>query len=241
MIVNPSERGWDIIFQQAHALLAGQLALQWQRKERPLRWTETLAAIIDHDDGQRGWRKGAHLTEAGAPMDFTMLEFDLNQARNVVDNARYRSRWIALLTSMHTSTLYERLRGRDKETDIFLDEQWNYQHKLRRSLQIKKQEAESAYSLLFLCDACSLVLCKNEVPAGGRKLELGKGPTGHSHFIYAKDEITLSVDPWPFEGTKFQLTTEVFHLDQLNYQNDQELHQALGCAEVRTKSWQFHK
>lgn len=241
MIVNPSERGWEIIFQQAHALLAGQLALQWHRKERPLRWTETLAAIIDHDDGQRGWRKGAHLTEAGAPMDFTMLEFDLNQARNVVDNARYRSRWITLLTSMHTSALYERLRGRDKKTDAFLDEQRNYQHKLRRSLQIKKEEAESTYRLMFLCDACSLVLCKNEVPAGGRKLELGKGPSGHSLFIYIKDDSTFSIDPWPFESMQFQLAVEAFHLDQLTFQNDQELYEALDGAEIKVKNWQLHK
>lgn len=241
MIVNPSERGWDVIFQRAHALLAGQLAIQWNIRERPTRWTETLAAIIDHDDGQKDWRKGAHLTEAGAPMDFTIPVFDLEQAKNVVDHARYRSRWIALLISMHASALYEKLRGQNKAIDAFLDEQHGYQTKLRESLQVKKEEAEHAYRLMFLCDACSLILCKEEVPAGGRKLELGEGPGGQSHFIYAKDEFTFSVNPWPFETTRFQVAIELFHLDQLAYKSDHALYEALDRAEIQEKKWYFEK
>ncbi len=241
MIVNASERGWDIIFQRNHALLAGQLAMQWKADQRPARWTETLAAIIDHDDGQKDWRAGNHLTEAGAPMDFTLLEMDLGQAKRVVDNARYRSRWIALLTSLHTLALYEKLRGKDKATDEFLDEQQAYQAKLRRSLQIKKEDAEKAYRLMFLCDACSLVLCKNEVPAGGRKLELGKGTDEKSYFIYAKNEALFSIEPWPFELTPFQVSTEIFHVNPLVYQNDKALYEALDQADIVEKTWHFEK
>jgi hypothetical protein len=35
MIVNLSKDGWDIIYHRAHALLAAQLAGQWQRAMRP--------------------------------------------------------------------------------------------------------------------------------------------------------------------------------------------------------------
>ncbi len=241
MIVNATQKGWDIIFQRAHALLAGQLAMQWKISQRPKRWTETLAAIVDHDDGQKDWKKGEHLTEAGAPMDFTMRQLDLPQARQVVANARYRSRWIALLTSMHTSALYEPLRGTNKETDTFLDEQQDYQTKLRRSLQVNKEKAKATYSLMFLCDACSLILAKNEVPAGGRKLELGVTPAGKSCFIFEKEENIYSTDPWLFEADHFQVSVEVFHLDQLTFKSDRALYEALDQAEVLEKKWSFQR
>ncbi len=210
MIVNATSQGWQIIFQRTHALLAGKIAMHWRDKPIPEKWTETLAAIIDHDDGQRDWHSRVHLTEAGAPMDFTMLELDLEQAKNTVDQARYRSRWIALLTSLHTSALYEKLRGQHKETDAFLNEQHVYQKKLMRSLSVKKEEVERTYHLMFLCDACSLVLCKDEVPVGGRKLELGADPNGASCFIFAKKEIVFSIDPWPFEADSFEVDIEFF-------------------------------
>ncbi len=241
MIVNSTEKGWDIIFQRAHALLAGQLAMQWKNTQRPDRWTETLAAIVDHDDGQRDWRKGEHLTAAGAPMDFTLRELDLEQAKKVVDNARYRSRWIALLTSMHTSALYEKLRGDSQAVNEFLDEQQTYQSKLRRALSVKKEEAQRAYRLMFLCDACSLVLCKDEVPAGGRRLELGKDPIGQRCFIFEKEENVISVEPWPFEMNQFQVTAEAFHLNQLSFNSDQALYEALDHAELYEKVWYFHR
>lgn len=239
MIVNASENGWNIIFQRAHAQLAGQLAMQWKVSQRPERWTETLAAIIDHDDGQKDWREGAHLTEAGAPMDFTLQELDLQQARHVVDNARYRSRWIALLTSMHTSALYEKLRGTNSETDDFLDEQKAYQSKLRHSLKINKEIAEAAYHIMFICDACSLVLAKNEVPAGGRKLELGKDPDGKSCFIFEKQGNCYSIDPWPFESNQFQVFIEIFQINQLAFKSDSELYEAFDQAETIEKKWNF--
>lgn len=241
MIVNVSQKGWEIIFQRAHALLAGQIAMQWKINQRPPWWTETLAAIIDHDDGQKEWHKGEHLTDAGAPMDFTILELDLYQAKNTVKNARYRSRWIALLTSIHTSTLYEKIRGQSKDIDNFLDEQQSYQQKLRLSLKVKKEDVERAYRVMFLCDACSLVLCKNEVPAGGRKLELGICPKGESCFIHAKEEGLFTVTPWLFEASQFQVSVESFHLDQLAYRNDQALSEALDRAEIKVKHWQFQK
>lgn len=239
MIVNATDQGWHIIFQRAHALLAGKIAMHWKNKPSPERWAETLAAIIDHDDGQKDWRQGEHLTEAGAPLDFTIQTLDLEQARRVVDNARYRSQWIALLTSMHTSALYERLRGQRKELDAFLDEQLSYQAKLQHSLKVKKKEAKAAYNLMFLCDACSLILCKDEVPAGGRKLEIGHDLEQQHYFIYEKEENVLSITPWPFEESSFELSVEVFQLTQLTFKNDHELYESLDSAETTTRIWTF--
>ena len=240
MIVNQTKAGWNIIFQQAHALLAGKVAMQWKVRERPEPWADVLSAIVDHDDGQRDWQTRAHLTEAGAPLDFTEQPLDFAQAKRTVNSARYRSRWIALLTSMHTITLYERLRGTiSKELDEFLDEQQHYQQKLRRSLSIRKEEAEKMYRLVFFCDACSLVLCKNEVPGNGNRLELAATPDQQTAYIFQRDDETLSIDPWPFESSTFTVEADVFRLRQLAFKDDQELHEALDQAEVVSRAWTF--
>ena len=42
MIVNYTDRGWEIISQRAHGLLAAQAAMAWRVKDRPERWTETV-------------------------------------------------------------------------------------------------------------------------------------------------------------------------------------------------------
>ncbi len=239
MIVNSTEAGWEIIFQRAHALLAGKIAMQWKISERPQPWTDVLSAIVDHDDGQRDWQTRQHLTEAGAPLDFTYQELDLPQAKRTVSNARYRSRWIALLTSMHATALYERLRGTSSALDEFLDEQQHYQQKLRRNVGIRKEEAEEMYRLVFFCDACSLVLCKNEVPGNGNRLELAPIPGRQTAYIFQRDDDALSINPWPFEADTFTVEVDVFRLRQLSFKDDQELYEALDQAEVISQPWTF--
>jgi hypothetical protein len=238
MIVNQTKAGWDIIFQRAHALLAGKIAMQWQVDERPEPWTDVLSAIVDHDDGQRDWQGRNHLTDVGAPLDFTQQGLDFAQTKQTVNNARYRSRWIALLTSMHTSTLYEPLRDTDKDLAVFLDEQQDYQQKLRRSVGIRKAEAEALYRFVFFCDACSLVLCKNEVPTNGNRLELAPTAAGQPAYIFQKGE-KFSIDPWPFEESSFAVDVDVFQLKQLSFKDDQELYEALDRAEVVSQRWTF--
>ena len=241
MIVNQAEGGWNIIFQQSHALLAGKVAMQWKTSERPEPWTDVLSAIIDHDDGQQDWHDRQHLTKAGAPRDFTFQELDMVQAKRTVNNARYRSRWIALLTSMHTSALYERLRGTNPDIDTFLNEQRHYQEKLRRNVGLRKAEAEGMYRFVFFCDACSLVLCKNEVPNNGNRLELAELPDKRTAFIFYQDDQHVSVEPWPFEKASFTIEVDVFTLKQLSFANDEALYEALDRAEVQTKEWTFRK
>ena len=64
MIVNQVEQGWDIVFQRAHAILAAQIALGWKVSERPEPWTELVAAIADHDDGQARRRRAGRADRA---------------------------------------------------------------------------------------------------------------------------------------------------------------------------------
>ena len=111
MILNLVENGWEVIYHRAHALLAAQLAGQWKKSESPLRLYETIAAISHHDDLEREW-EGNQLTEAGAPLDFTLdKKTSLKKLRELTTNSRYRGRWVAMLISMHTSFLNEGKRG----------------------------------------------------------------------------------------------------------------------------------
>ncbi len=162
MIVNATPNGWEIIYHRAHALLAAQLAGQWRRKNFPARIYETLAAISHHDDLEKEWQED-NLTPGGAPMDFTMSqEASVEKMVDLVNNARYRGRWVTLLTSKHISRLNEAKRGRSSELDQFLDEQYHNQQRWREELGLQEEEVNAAYAFMQWCDRLSLILCQQE-------------------------------------------------------------------------------
>lgn len=237
MIVNLVKEGWEIIYQQAHALLAAQIAFAWRQTDRPARWVETLAAIAQHDDGQKYWAGKAGLTEAGAPANFTMLPFSLEQARQVLEEARFQGQWRSLLTSMHLSFLYEELRGQNKTTDAFLEEQLHNQATWRKALKVTKKEAQKAYSLMQWCDRLSLILCRQELPETERALEISIGPDGVRYDVIEASDGSIQVNPWPFELAQFTVSVEVSCLSQLQFQSETELATALQQAPIRTKQW----
>ena len=70
MIVNYTEQGWEIITQRAHGLLAAQVAMDWRKKDRPERWTETVIAIAEHDDASIELEADDLLTPQGGPVNF---------------------------------------------------------------------------------------------------------------------------------------------------------------------------
>jgi hypothetical protein len=99
MVVNQHQKGWEVIYHRAHALLAAQIAGYWNAKERPVRWLETIAAISHHDDLEKEWEE-KNITEAGAPVDFTLAtDTDIAKIRKLTQDARYRGRWVAMLIS----------------------------------------------------------------------------------------------------------------------------------------------
>lgn len=239
MIVNPTTTGWEVIYQRAHALLAGQLASHWRVDQRPARWFETLAAITQHDDGGREWEGSNHLTEAGAPLDFRLGTFSLIQPRQVATDARYQGRWVALLISMHMSFLYETHRGEGVEVDNWLDEQLAWQKRWRSELGVSKKEAEAAYALVQFCDRLSLILCGRGLPVDERSLEVAKGVDGERHDIMQHEDGTLVITPWPFEDKRFTVQVEATYLDRLQFDSDDALCDALQNGRIDTLSWTF--
>ncbi|MBX9253467.1 DUF3891 family protein [Desmonostoc muscorum CCALA 125] len=245
MIVNATQNGWEIIYHRAHALLAAQLAGQWERKNAPVRLYETIAAISHHDDLEKEWEED-NLTEAGAPKDFTLMsESDekegIQKTANLAKNALYRGRWVALLISMHISRLNEPSRGKSSELDKFLDEQLQNQQRWREELGIEKEEVDAAYAFMQWCDRLSLILCQEELPADERFLEISKGPDGQRYDIMQRRDQLVVVKPWPFQDEQFTVNVEACELSQMKFESNTELTQALQQAPIKILEWTFVK
>ncbi|GAB3808962.1 hypothetical protein GCM10028819_49120 [Spirosoma humi] len=241
MIVTQTDTGWQVINQQAHGLLAVQLALHWRTDSRPVNWIETLIALTEHDDGQDAWEGRNHLTTAGAPLHFQLLQYSIAQCHKLIQIGLQKSRWNALLMSMHTSFLYEPKRGTDNELDEFLDQQVTNQAKWRKEIKATKKEADYAYAFLQWCDALSLVLCMDQVPPEGRRLEVSLGPDGIPYYIHQRPDGSLSMEPWPFDRPTFAAHVETFSLKKPVFKNDKELYTALQSAPVDSKEWTFRE
>ena len=246
MIVTMTDEGWDVIHQPAHALLACKIAYQWKVNERSPFWVELLTAITQHDNQQRGLEGDIYLTSTGAPKGFTVSKGEgdvdsLEQPQEVIHQARYQGQYVALLTSMHVHTLYKAKRGSSNPLDKFLTEIEKQQKDWRKSLEISAKQAKADYALLLWCDRCSLILCQDEIPAGERRLEVQRGPNATRHFLWQREDTTLSVEAWPFEEDEFSVNVEVHKLKQLKFESETELRQALQAAEVEFRSWTFKK
>lgn len=246
MIVHLTDFGWEVIYHRAHALLAAQLAGQWKRANAPLRLYETLAAISHHDDLEREW-EGNHLTEVGAPLDFTVdtKPTDINSTipvlSDLIAGARYRGRWVAMLVSMHVCFLNQDKHGKSLEWDQFLDEQVQHQEEWRKGLGIEKDEADRAYQFMRWCDRLSLILAQQQLPAAQRALEITSGIDGQRYDVRQLKDNRVTVEPWPFEENEFTVNVEACCLSQLQFESDEELTQALQDAPIKILEWTFVK
>ena len=239
MIVNLTEEGWEVIYHRAHALLAAQIAGYWNTPDDTAHLVETIAAIAHHDDLEREWQSN-HLTKAGAPLDFTLgSSLSVPQLYEHIEEALYRGRWVALLVSMHMSFLNENKRGKDAELDQFLDKQQELQTTWRKSLNVKKADAEKAYAMMQCCDRLSLILCQRQLPEGERFLEISKGPTGERHDILKRADDTLTVKPWPFKDDAFTVRVDASVLKQMEFESNEELVNALKEAKITELTWEF--
>ena len=242
MIVQTTNAGWEIIHQQAHGMLAFQVALHWRVAKRPVHWIETLTALFEHDDGQDAWEGTNHLTEAGAPLHFTIKEYSVAQCHKMIDIALRKSRWNALMLSRHATFLYEPKRGEDPALDGFLDQQKTNQTTWRKAYGATQKEVDYAYDLLQWCDALSLILCLGQLPPDARQLEISKGPDGTHYFIHQRSsDQSLGVDPWPFDTDTFSVHVEVYPVNQLQFSSDKALYNAINDAPTEVREWIFKK
>lgn len=241
MIVNPTQNGWEVIYQPAHALLATKIAAQWRIDQRPERWIETLVALAQHDDESGDWKDSSHLTEAGAPRDFGLNnKSSVTQPEMVVNDLQSKGQWAALLISMHMIFLYRDRESEETAIATFLEEQRENQKHWRSALKVSKKEADAAYALFQWCDRMSLILCRRELPEAGRALEVTVGPDGTRYDVICRND-AVSIQPWPFEENQFVLSVECIQLEQLKFKNDSELLKVLQNTPITELTWTFNK
>ncbi len=239
MIVKSIPTGWEVIYQRAHGLLAAELAFHWKIANRPPHFLKTLLTIAEHDDGVPESQMAENLTEAGAPKHFKLLGRSAAQYRGVMEIATAKSQWNALLTSMHTTFLYEDKKYEDADIKAFVEEQLEFQKAARKELKISKKLAESTYRFVEWCDALSLLLCMDQVQPEQRKMDVSVGPDGKMYQIWQDDEERLRLEPWPFEPDTFEVDVEYRELDQLEFKNADELHSAMETAKLSIRKWVF--
>ena len=241
MIVNYTEGGWEIITQRAHGLLAAQLGMHWKVEDRPERWMETLLAIAEHDDAEVELEGENLLTKQGGPLNFSMKNFELEHCQRLSRFSITKSRFIALLTSMHMEFLYRKEEKSNEQAKKFLEEQRNLQEKWRSELQLKKEAAEKIYSFLEWCDAFSLLMCQNSIQPEQRSIEISNGPQGDKYLLYQVEGDKLTLEPWPFQPTSFRVNFESRLLDQLQFKDAAEFREAFHKAEIKETVWELVK
>ncbi len=241
MIVNTLADGWQIIYHRAHALLASQIGEQWQRKDAPPRFCETIAAISHHDDLEKEWEE-QNLTPAGTPKDFTMeTETSYELLQKHLERALYRSRWVALLNSIHLCRLNKQAKGTSAEADAFLKQQLENQKQCRKELKISKTDVDQAYAFMQWCDRLSLILCQQKLPEDERALEISKGHDGQRYDIIQYSNNLVTVTPWCFEADRFTVNVEASTLTQVKFEDNLSLTQALQKAPRTVLEWTFIK
>ena len=241
MIVNYTEKGWEIITQRAHGLLAAQVVMQWRIKDRPERWIETVLAIAEHDDASIELEADDLLTPQGGPVNFKMKKFEEDHCRRLQDLSSSKSRYIGLLTSMHMVFLHTKEAKTNPEAKKYLKGQERLQAKWLKELNISKEEASRIYGLMEWCDAFSLLLCLHEVQPENRVIEVSQGPDDKQYKLLQKDNGSLSIQPWPFEVTNFKLNIEYRIINQLQFKDANEFKAEFLKAEVKEKVWKMEK
>lgn len=124
MIVTSHQKGWKIINQRSHGLLAAMLAYQYDIDLPNDIVVPTLIAIAEHDDGVKETAQTNNLTDAGAPRHFQLSadakKSNLKQQESVMEIAAAKSQLNTLLTSLHMKFLYEdNEKSPDKKLDAF--------------------------------------------------------------------------------------------------------------------------
>ena len=239
MIVNYTEKGWQVITQRAHGMVAAQIAFHWRIKDRPKRWVETLLAIAEHDDAENELDGENLVTDAGGPLNFAMKRFELPHVTKMALMTSTKSRYISLLTSVHMSFLYEKDQGNIEHADTFLKEQKRLQEQWRKELGLSKEEVMVAYDLLEWCDALSLLICKGDMQPEKRGIEISTGPDKKKYQLVQVDDTTLTVSPWPFEIDSFNVTFELRSIPQIQFSSSSEFREAFLRAELTERIWKL--
>ncbi len=246
MIVISHDNGWKIINQRSHGLLAAMLAYEYAIDLPSQVLVPTLIAIAEHDDGVQETNQEKNLTEAGAPRHFMVSDHskksDLTQLLNVMEISGSKSQLNALLTSLHLKFLYSgRKDGEDQDLDAFLKNQEKLRQEALKNLRMDKKYADRLYRLLEWCDAFSLLICMDKIQPKGRKMEISQSPDGDMNQTFYKANKEITVEPWVFKNTTFQVFYEYRILEQLKFNSIKEFDEVCRNTPVQRQEFIFSK
>ena len=246
MIVISHQKGWKIINQRSHGLLAAMLAYQYAIDLPNDVMVPAIIAIAEHDDGVEETTEKRNLTETGAPRHFMVSDgaskFDLTQKVNVMEISSSKSQLNALLTSLHMKFLYSgEQRKEDKDLDNFLTEQEKFRASILKNLKIDKKYADRLYRLVEWCDAFSLLICMDKIQPEGRKMEVSESPDGAMNQTFYTPNEEISVDPWCFKSDKFTVFYEYKILEQLKFESIEEFDAVCKSTPVQREEFTFCK
>jgi len=246
MIVISHDKGWKIINQRSHGLLAAMLAYEYAIDLPSQVMVPTLIAIAEHDDGVQETNQEKNLTEAGAPRHFMVSDHskksDLTQLLNVMEISSAKSQLNALLTSLHMKFLYSgRKDGEDQDLDAFLKNQEKLRQDTLKNLRMDKKYADRLYRLLEWCDAFSLLICMDKIQPEGRKMEISQSPDGDMNQTFYKANNEITVEPWVFKNNTFRVFYEYKILEQLKFNSIKEFDEVCRNTPVQRQEFIFSK
>jgi Protein of unknown function (DUF3891) len=181
---------------------------------------------------------GEHLlTKAGGPVNYSMKTFEPDRCRMLAEMSLCKSRYIALLTSLHMDFLYRKEAARDPVVKDFLGEQKLLRKKWCKELGIKNTELNTLYSILEWCDACSLLLCQRQLPPEQRGVGISAGPHNENNVLVQLDDEQLAVRPWPFNIPRFPISYEYRVIPALRFSSSADFRKAFLAAPVSVHTW----
>lgn len=246
MIVNKLEKGWEIVQQPAHALLAMEICAHLDLSEFSAREKAgIMAALALHDDQESYYENGSYLSEEGAPLDFCFLPMDAEmrtkQAKRIVHAAFLKSSLVGALILKHYHHLYSGKKIEAEMKDALDNGNSKNQEHLKKHI-LTTDRIKKCYEVMCFCDRLSLTLCKDNTPTMGRLLEIGKVAL-FDKIIFLKrsaNEI-MSCIPWPFNEKSLSICVEVFTTSTLTFKSDKALKDFLTTAIPDKKEFVFEK
>ena len=237
MIVSSHQKGWKIITQRSHGLLAAMIAYQYNIDLPVEIMVPVLVAIAEHDDGVTETLAHQNLTEAGAPRNFSVAEGNTNTdiipLLSLIEIGNSKSQLNGLLSSLHLKFLYDGdKRKTDKGLDDFLKDQEQYRTTVLKNLHIDKKFVARLYRFLEWSDAFSLLICLDKIQHFERKMEISKSPDGDMNTVHYKPNKDICVEPWPFRSPLFKVFYEYKILEQLQFNSIEAFNDACKAAKV---------
>ena len=246
MIVLQHQKGWKIIKQRSHGLLAAMIAFQYDIDLPTEIILPALIAIAEHDDVLTETLYGNNLTEAGAPRSFVVpdghTKKDLSQMASLMEIANSKSQLNGLLASLHIKFLYDNSKRKsDKGLDNFLKNQEKYRKTVLKNLQIDKDFGDKLYRFLEWSDAFSLLICLDKIQPEGRKMEISESPQGIMNMVHYKPNNDICVEPWPFKTNSFNVFYEYKILEQLQFTSIENFNEVYKNAVTRQELFTLSK